>query len=81
MSLLAQAQRSAATAGHYVGEWRNIGEEVWSGRNRLFSAQDAKMAEHIAALHNLAIPLSNLLTRALKELKDLRRLMQIRRGM
>lgn len=81
MTIKAEAQHEAAVAGRIGGRpWWNMGAEVWEGRNRLFDAKDAKRAEHIARLHNLIIPVSNLLTRALKEVQDLRKLMQIRRG-
>lgn len=80
MSIKLDAQHEAAVAGRIGGAWRNIGEEVWAGRQRLFSANEPKTAEHIARLHNLIIPVSNLLTRALQEVQDLRKLMQIGRG-
>lgn len=78
MSILREAQEVAHGASRF-GEWRNVGEEIWSGRERLFDAKNSEMAAYLARLHNQAVPVSNLLTRAIKEVKDLRKLLEITR--
>jgi hypothetical protein len=60
--------------------WWSSGEEVFCGSERVGRMEDRAAATHVVELHNRFLPLFNSWVRMVKRVKDLRKVLEVSRG-